>query len=752
MKAKIIMPVVAILVILASVTMVTVSVAINNLSDTLAAERIDGVARSASAYLDTLKAYTQTASVAMAASLSATDYLLAEDRAGMLEFLSLRVNTFQVDGFVVMDANGRVILRTFTPEVYGDSAADMPCVTAALEGTQTSAHTSNDAVHMAMSSASPIVDQHGGLKGVITAFRIMSCDDFVDRLGTVFNAEVTVFRGNLVAASTVRNVDGSRTTGLPALARVSERVLEQGDEYQTFVTLYEVEHHAFYFPLRNAGGEIIGMFFLGFSNEEARLATAELLRLLAVYGVTCLVLSVVILAFILSRVHKPLKNLTDSVSVIDDTNSRRVKVYGTERSDEIGLLSNTISDMLGKMEKANERILELLEKRNEAKSRFLARMSHEIRTPITAVMGTSEVQLRGREMPAHTEEAFIKIYEASKMLLNIVNDILDFSKIESGKMSLHMTEYDVANLANDVSQLHLVYLDNKNISFRIFVDEALPVTLMGDSLRIRQIINNLLTNAFKYTESGTVDLSLLCHENPADGFISLFISVKDTGMGMSTEQIDELQNGSGEYLRLHENEKPFISGTGLGLPIVYSMVQLMNADIKMNSITGMGTHITISIPQEATTTETIGKELAEKLQKFEVEITTDAINFKPKQMPHGKVLVVDDVDTNLYVAEAMLQSFGLSIELAESGKQAIEKIKQGNTYDVIFLDHMMPEMDGIEVAKILRDTGYSRPIVALTANAIKGQAEIFMENGFSGFMSKPIDIKILNSYLTRFVG
>ena len=409
--------------------------------------------------------------------------------------------------------------------------------------------------------------------------------------------------------------------------------------------------------------------------------------------------------------------------------------------------------MLHEIGKTRRTERKALEESNRAKNRFLARMSHEIRTPITAIMGTSEMQLRGKSMPPHTEEAFIKVYDASKTLLNIVNDILDFSKIESGKMPLLIKEYDTTQLANDVSHLHLIYLDNKNLNFTLHVDKQLPIKLKGDLLRIRQIINNLMTNAFKYTESGSIDLSIRRQEHDNKGFITLLIAIEDTGMGMSKEQIEKIQEENNEYMRWHEQERPYVSGTGLGLSIVYSMMQMMNADIVIDSELGVGTIVTISIPQEIVDTAVIGETVAKKLQNFEINnhFNKDDFNFETEQMPYGTVLVVDDVDTNLYVAQAMLEAFGLKVELVVSGELAIEKIKQGNVYDIIFLDHMMPGMDGMEVAKKLRSMQYHQPIVALTANAIKGQAEIFMDNGFSGFMSKPIDIKILYSYLIRFV-
>jgi len=389
------------------------------------------------------------------------------------------------------------------------------------------------------------------------------------------------------------------------------------------------------------------------------------------------------------------------------------------------------------------------EENSKAKSRFLARMSHEIRTPLSAVLSISELQLRGQQLSAQTEEAFAKIYDSSKTLLHIVNDILDFSKIESGKLSLLNKEYDVAGLVSDTAQLHFVYAERKNIAFTLHVDENLPAQLIGDVLRIRQIITNLLTNAFKYTESGSVSLTL--HSETADDATRLVITIQDTGIGMNATQINELR---GEYVRLHEQSKPFVSGTGLGIPIVYSLSHMMNAQFELTSAVNKGTKAVVRIPQEKVGTATLGKATAHSLENFEAKNWSFRANdfaFTPTPVPRGHILVVDDVDTNLYIAEAMLQSFNQTVDLCESAQQALDKINAGQQYDIIFLDYMMPRMNGVELTKILRSTGYTRPIIALTANAVKGEAEMFMQNGFSGFMSKPIDIKLLNSYLLRFL-
>jgi CheY-like chemotaxis protein/two-component sensor histidine kinase len=379
---------------------------------------------------------------------------------------------------------------------------------------------------------------------------------------------------------------------------------------------------------------------------------------------------------------------------------------------------------------------------NKAKSRFLARMSHELRTPISAIMGISEMQLRGSQLSPGVEDGLAKVYDSSKLLLNIVNDILDLSRIEAGKMSLVTAKYDVASFVEDVAQVNMLYAE-RNVIFEVHVDENLPAYLYGDVLRIRQIVSNLLTNAFKYTEEGEIRLEVRWDEG-------LVITVSDTGVGMTAQQTAEVEN---DYVRAHETELPLVSGTGLGLSIVYSLAEMMGAEVDMVSAVGSGTTVTVRVPQKRASDEALGADVASALMSFRNgswKRTAD-MDFVLPQL-QGRVLVVDDVDTNLYVAESMLEAFGLEVELVDSGYEAINRAKAGNVYDVIFMDHMMPGMDGLVTMRQLREMEYAAPIVALTANALKGQAELMIDAGFSGFMAKPIDIKLLSANLLRFVG
>ena len=420
----------------------------------------------------------------------------------------------------------------------------------------------------------------------------------------------------------------------------------------------------------------------------------------------------------------------------------------TYNSNMIALTYLTDVTQLKKMQYEHN-LLAIAEESNKAKSRFLARMSHEIRTPITAVLGISEIQLQNTDLPIQIEEAFAKIHNSSNSLLGIINDILDLSKIEAGKMALIQEQYSVSKLISNATHLHLAYSTGKDITFNLDIDENLPAVLLGDLVRIEQIVNNLISNAFKYTDKGSVLLSF-SHTKLEGDSICLDISIKDTGIGMTKEQLKAIYK---DYTRFHEKDARKIGGTGLGMSIVYSLVQLMDADIDITSSVGIGTNVTVSIPQKAIGEDILGKEATSKLSKLEtdVESIVKRLKIKPEPMPYGKVLIVDDTEANLYVAKGLMSFYDLDITTCTSGYEAVNKIEQGHVYDIIFMDHMMPGMDGVETMNLIRKQDYTGPIVVLTANAMIGQAEEFMKRGFDGFMSKPIQTAHLHSVLVKHI-
>ena len=393
--------------------------------------------------------------------------------------------------------------------------------------------------------------------------------------------------------------------------------------------------------------------------------------------------------------------------------------------------------------------IDVIEENSRAKSRFLAKMSHELRTPITAVLGISEIELQNPNLSLHLEEVFAKIHNSAGVLLGVINDILDLSKIEAGKMEIVQEEYEVASIVSDVAYLHMAYANVKDVNFNLAVDPNLPAYLIGDILRIGQISNNLLSNAFKYTESGFVEMSLQGEKDKREGYITLIISIRDSGAGMTPEQMDTLYR---DYTRFHEHEIDS-AGTGLGMSIVYNLVQMMDAEINLESEVSIGTKVVVRIPQKIASSETLGKEQVLRLQHFQASARATAKRFKftPEPMPYGKVLIVDDVSANVYVAKGLLSFYSLMIESCDNGYEAIEKVKQGKEYDIVFMDYMMPGINGIETMRIMRALGYTKPIVALTANALIGQAEEFLRTGFDGFISKPIETDKLNEVLIEHI-
>ena len=400
----------------------------------------------------------------------------------------------------------------------------------------------------------------------------------------------------------------------------------------------------------------------------------------------------------------------------------------------------------------NQRLV--AEDANKAKSAFLSTMSHEIRTPLNAILGITEIQLHNDLADTDIEdikEAFEKIYTSGDLLLSIINDILDLSKIESGKLDLQINVYDVASLVSDTVQLNMMRVGSRKVEFELNIDEAMPAQVSGDELRVKQVLNNLLSNAFKYTSEGLVTMSVRTEDSVDNSDeIVLIASVIDTGQGMTKEQVSKLFD---EYARFNQRANRDTEGTGLGMSITRDLLDLMDGKIFVESELGKGSVFTVRIPQGRVGSETLGKEIADSLRQFRSSSRAQMkrVQITREPMPYGSVLVVDDVDTNIYVAKGLLIPYQLNVDSADSGFAAIEKIKNGKTYDVIFMDHMMPVMDGIEATRKLREMGYTRPIVALTANAVAGQASIFLGNGFDDYISKPIDIRHLNNILNKHV-
>jgi signal transduction histidine kinase/HPt (histidine-containing phosphotransfer) domain-containing protein/ActR/RegA family two-component response regulator len=389
-----------------------------------------------------------------------------------------------------------------------------------------------------------------------------------------------------------------------------------------------------------------------------------------------------------------------------------------------------------------------------AKSEFLARMSHEIRTPLNAVLGLSEVELE-KNYPEGTMANIEKIYDSGSLLLEIVNDILDISKIQSGNFEITPGDYEFSGLISDTVRLNITRIGSKPIDFKLELDETIPAKLNGDELRIRQILNNLLSNAFKYTEKGVVSLRVVWERREDKAWLNF--TVQDSGRGIRKENLEKLFV---EYTQFDIAANRRIEGTGLGLPITRGLVETMGGTIAVESEYGVGSVFRVSLPQGIAGITPLGRETAENLTAFHfVEDRNQVRGDKiiRTAMPYGRVLVVDDVPTNLDVLKGLLMPYRLKVDTVLSGPEAVDAVRRENPrYDLIFMDHMMPGMDGIEAVRIIRNElagEYAQkvPVIVLTANAVTGNREMFLENGFDDFISKPIDIKRLDMALNQWI-
>ncbi len=401
----------------------------------------------------------------------------------------------------------------------------------------------------------------------------------------------------------------------------------------------------------------------------------------------------------------------------------------TEQQNYIKSLNEYNNKLLLK-EKELQKQKAIAENANKTKSAFLSNMSHEIRTPMNAIVGMTEI-LKRKHFDKETEEYLDNIKHSGEALLAIINDILDFSKVESGKMELVLEDYDLRLLIKELDLIFKTRIESKDIQMEYDLDDTIPNVLIGDSKRIRQILINIVNNAIKFTEKGFVRISVTV-ESLTEKEVTLKFSIQDSGQGIKEEDLDKLFDAY-QQVDLQKNAKK--EGTGLGLAICKQLVQLMSGKLQVESAYGEGSIFFFSIKQEISTRE---------LQKSEIHIQTMFT------APKARILVVDDNKMNLKVFEGLFKPVAMQIDTALDGQEALEKIKQQD-YDIVFMDHMMPGMDGVEVTQnirqlsgdLLHNAEYYQKLVilALSANATENAKQLFLNNGMDGFLSKPIKIQ-----------
>ena len=422
--------------------------------------------------------------------------------------------------------------------------------------------------------------------------------------------------------------------------------------------------------------------------------------------------------------------------------------------------SGSVAKPFYQIRKQNVQLTELgeaLKAAQAAKTNFLANLSFDMRTPLNAVIGLSELSLTKKEVPKDVRNCLSRIFDSGLTLMEVIGDLLDISNMESGKFGVLPAEYDLPTFIKDTVKANEDHIGSKPITFKVTPDVRLPARLIGDSLRVRQIFNNLLSNAFRYTSVGSVEWNISA-ERDGDS-VWLVSTVTDTGMGIKPDDIDKVFLDYNN--RLDDNRERNLEGaSGLGLSLAYKIAALMDGTITVQSILGKGSAFTVRVRQKFVNDDVINPEqMAELVQfKYIEQKHSDIADIQRIQLPDTKVLVVDDVEMNLEIAQGMLQPYGIVVDCLTNCQKAVEQIRRGETkYDAIFMSRWMSSgMDGKEAVRIIRNeinSDYAKhvPIIALTANTVIGNKDIFLSWGFQDVLSKPLNIRRLDEAINMWI-
>lgn len=436
-------------------------------------------------------------------------------------------------------------------------------------------------------------------------------------------------------------------------------------------------------------------------------------------------------------------NTNDNISVRyrikkdNDTIWLESTIFFTNNKGDMSvtILTKNVTENAEYMRSQNQKLecaLVDAEKANQAKSDFLAIMSHEIRTQLNAILGLSE-SFPAEELPKTVKEDIENIHNASKNVLQIIDGILNISDIEKGNVKLVEKEYDVLRFFKNLETVTKELIDTKDISFEMDLDSNMPTKLFGDSGKIKQILLNIINNSVKYTDKGTIKLSAKCVKYVNNAKFT--ISISDTGVGIEKDKLNKLFDD-----KKKTDKNTYIEG--MGLTIVKNLINLLKGEIEVESEIGKGSTFTIIINQKAIGDNTIGETKNYDPEKKRI----NTFNADGK-----KVLVVDDNKLNIRVAERLLKKYNIEVTSVESGKECIELINNDNNYDLILLDQMMPNMNGVETLKALKESkNFNTPVVVLTADAIEGKKEEYLNEGFDDYLSKPIELDTLTNILKKY--
>jgi len=635
---------------------------------------------------------SQNAAIGTSNNSDFTEAFRSNDRERiMLAAYNLRTIA-QLDFFTIVDSNGTVLIRTHEPDNVGGSLAGLANVRAALNGNIETYIVPGATVRLGVMSGAPIYDENKNIIGAVSLGYRLDTQQFVNEMKGVTEREIAFYLNDECISTTIINEDGRFAVGAKASETVSKMVLA-GEQY--FGELQTINGRAIvkYTPLIGMENTVVGMMFVGDYTDEN---TAKI-RSFAVNGaiMTPIILAVCIIIAL--------------------------------------FIAGTIEKQIDKMREAAENA-------NKAKSVFLAYMSHEIRTPMNSIMGFSELALETPKDDAapQVREYLNKIKDSTKWLLNIVNDILDISKVESGKMELENVPFTLEEVFSRCQSVILPIIKDKHLELSVYAEPTTGKKLLGDPVRLYQVLMNLLSNAVKFTNTGKIIVASTV-KSSNNNKTTVYFEVKDTGIGMTDEQIQKVFS---PFIQADSSTTRNYGGTGLGLSITKNIVELMGGELKVTSSPGSGSSFSFEIIFNTidTSDETNDSKKHELIQKPQL---------------NGLILVCDDNPMNQMVISEHLAQVGLEIVIAENGKIGVEKVQERRQkgekpFDLILMDMFMPVMDGVEAASEILALNTGTPIVAMTANVMASDLENYKKQGMVDYISKPFTSQELWRVLLKY--
>jgi len=648
--------------------------------------------------IDEMIAKARLAAFSVSDNQSLSESIMNNDRSRIADITYSLQAMAQIDFCTVLDSEGTVLVRTYDIENYGDNLAEQSHIISALEGRIESYIVPDGIIRLGVIASSPIFYDTTNIVGVMSLGLRLDTQNFVFNLKEQTGCEVSIFLNAERIASTITGEGGRSALGINAAEYISEKVL-MGESFLDRIQLFGRDLLALYVPLHGVNNEIIGMIFVGYYTQEYNQKIQVFILIGAL--ITLLVFAAVLIIAI--------------------------------------FISKAIEQRLQQMMNEIENMRQAAEAANVAKSIFLANMSHEIRTPMNSIIGFSELA-QDDDLPQKSKDYLGKIQYSAKWLLNIINDILDISKIESGKIVLEKTPFDLTDIFSYCQMLINPKAEEKGVALYCYAEPSFKKRMLGDPVRLRQILLNLLTNAVKFTNKGMVKLlaSILKTDETS---VTMHFEIKDSGIGMTSEQIEKVFD---PFMQADDTITRKFGGTGLGLTITKNFIELMNGRLVVESTVGVGS-------------------------KFSFDLTFDLIedtaclpskkvvlnNFEKPDFD-GEILICEDNSLNQQVICDHLARVGIKSVVANNGKDGVDivmdRIKTGEKlFDLIFMDIHMPVMDGLEASSKITELGIKTPIVALTANIMSNDMEIYRKSGMYDTLGKPFTSQELWSCLLTYI-